>query len=189
MKIRTNLLRPTFYSKLNNVIMKKHTPLFALILLVIMSLTACKPDIKQKNSITVHRDKDLLPPMEITISPAIQDDQELVEMVKSSEKAINQFSDNIERLADDVKVLLEKKDEEKSLGDGLRATKIMMSFVSNSSQISSTIKKFEAYMEKRKEQGTITDEQIEALDEVSKAFTNRMKELGKKYEHLLNEQK
>jgi len=167
--------------------MQSNHPLFALVLIVVISLTACKPDIKQKNSITVNRDKNLLPPMEIAIAPAIKDDPELVEMVQSSEKAINQFSDNIERLADDAKVLLEKNDGEQSLGDGLRVAKIMMSFVSNSSEITTTIKKFEKYMETRQEQGNITDEQIEALDEVSKAFTNRMSELGKKYEHLLDD--
>ncbi len=169
--------------------MKKNNPLFALALLMILSLTACKSDSQQKKSITVHRDKDLLPPMEIAIAPAIKDDAELVDMVESSEKAINQFSDNIERLADDAKVLLEKKDEDRSLGDGLRVAKIMMSFASNSSEISSTTKKFEKYLQDRQEQGNITDEQIEALDEVSKAFTDRMQELGKKYEHLLDDAK
>ena len=165
--------------------MKPNNPLYILILLAALLVTACKSDSKQKNGITIHRDKDLLPPMEIAIAPAIQEDQELVEMVKSSEKAINQFSDNIERLADDAKVLLDKKNGEQSLGDGLRVAKIMMSFVSNSSEISATIKKFEKYMEDRQNQGNITDEQIEALDEVSKAFTDRMEQLGKKYEHLL----
>ena len=169
--------------------MKPQNLLFTLLLVVAISLTACVPDTKQKNSITVNRDKDFLPPMEIAIDPSIKDDPELVEMVASSEKAINQFSDNIERLADDAKVLLEKKDGEQSLGDGLRVAKIMMSFVSNSSEISSTIEKLNTYMESRKEQGTITDEQIEALDEVSKAFTDRMKELGTKYEKLLDDRK
>jgi len=162
--------------------------IFALLILVLFSLSACQTDVKQKNSITVNRNPDLLPPMEIAIAPVLKDDPELVDMVQSSEKAINQFSDNIERLADDAKGLLGKKDGEQSLGDGLRVAKIMMSFVSNSSEITSTIKKFETYMETRKEQGEITDEQIEALDEVGKAFTDRMKQLGEKYEKIFDEQ-
>ena len=169
--------------------MKTNNPLFALVLLIILSLTSCKPDAKQKNSITVNRDKDLLPPMEIAIAPAIKDDPELVDMVQSSEKAINEFSDNIERSVDDLKAILDKKDEDRSLGDALRLGKFAMSFMSNNGEILATIKKLETYSESRKEQGNITDEQIEAIDQVSKAFTDRMKELGKKYEHLLDEKK
>ncbi len=156
----------------------------------ILFLTACESDMKPKNGITVHRDPDLLPPLEITISPAIKEDAELVDMVESSEKAITEFSDNIERLADDAKVLIDKTNgDEPSLGDGLRLGKIMMSFVSNSSQIQKTIQKLDAYTKKRQEQGTITDEQIEAVDEIGKAFGKRMEELGKKYKYLFDQQK
>ena len=162
-----------------------------------MALIACESDGKlkdttsgkEKQGIHVNRNSDFLPPMEIAIDPAIENDPELVDIVHSSEKAINQFSDNIERLADDAKVLLEKKEGEQSLGDGLRVAKIMMTLVSRSSEISKTIKKYQTYIESRKEQGTITDEQIEALDEVGNAFSKRMEELGKKYEYLLNQQK
>lgn len=157
---------------------------------MIFFLTACEPNTKQ--GLTVHRDPNLLHPVSVTITPEIEKDPELLEMVQSSEKAINELSDNIENIADEAKVFLEevnKKEGEMSIGDMLRAGKLITKFSMHSSSIMKTTKKLEAYVESRKEQGTITDEQIEAIDQVSKALTNRLKELGKKYEKLFDELK
>ena len=156
---------------------------FILTLTFSLLLSSCKSD-----KLANRRSKDFMPPMEIAIDPAIKDDPELVEMVQSSEKAINQLSDNMEQLAIDGKDLLKKLNkEEGSLGDLLRAGKLASSFRSNSSEIIVALKQFETYMSKRKEGDTITDEQIEALDQVGEAFKARFEALSKKYEHLLDE--
>ena len=45
------------------------------------------------------RNANFLPPLTISIADEIKGDTELVEVIKSSEKALNEFSDNIEQLA------------------------------------------------------------------------------------------
>ena len=45
------------------------------------------------------RNATFLPPLTISIADEIKGDTELVEVIKSSEKALNEFSDNIEQLA------------------------------------------------------------------------------------------
>lgn len=176
--------------------MRKLSQILALALFVMVFVSACGSDSsgdssgKAQNGISANRDADFLPPMEIAIAPSIKDDPELVEMVHNSERAITEFSDNIERLADDIKKLQDKADgEEPSLGDGLRLAKIFMTFASNSKNIQSTVEKFETYVDAKKESGTITDEQIEALDEVGKAFGKRMEQLGEKYEKVFDDKK
>ena len=62
-----------------------------IVLTIAITLIAC--------SIGNKRNPDFLPPLEISITDEIKNDTELVEVIKSSEKAINEFSDNIEQLA------------------------------------------------------------------------------------------
>jgi predicted small lipoprotein YifL len=127
------------------------------------------------------RDPDFLPPVKIQIPAEVQDDPELVDLVKSSEKSINEFSDNIERLAVDGKDILSKKEEDYSLTDGLKAGKLMLQFVSNSTQMVSTMSDFSGYVEKKKSQGMISDQQYKALEEVSKTLENRIDQINNKY--------
>lgn len=132
------------------------------------------------------RNADFLPPLKISIANEINGDEDLVDIIKSSEKAINEFSDNIEQLAIDGKDILTKKDEDQTLMDGLKAGKLMVQFVSNSTQMLASARKFNTYVESKKSQGLINDTQLKALEQVSTAFTNRANEIDEKYKNYFD---
>jgi len=127
------------------------------------------------------RNPDFLPPVKIEIPSEIKDDPELVDLIKSSEKSINEFSDNIERLVVDGKDILTKNEDDYSLTDGLKAGKLMLQFVSNSTQMASTMTDFSNYVKKKQDQGMLTDQQYKALEEVGKTLEKRVDQINKKY--------
>jgi len=49
------------------------------------------------------------------------------------------------------------------------------------------MEKFTTYMDHKKEQGTITDEQLKALEQVGTAFNNRIEEINKKYKDYFDQ--
>ena len=156
--------------------MKKTTNIILALLLLALFLNACSGGGNKRNA-------DFLPPMKIEIADEIKGDAELVEMIQSSEKAINEFSDNIERLAIDGKEIIEKSNrgEEGSVMEKLKAAKMMLEFASNSTQLVNTMEKFNNYMNNKKYQGIINDEQLKALEQVGTAFNNRIEEINKKH--------
>ena len=137
-------------------------------------------------SISNKRNSDFLPPLSIPIANEISGDAELVEVIKSSEKAMNEFSDNIERLVVEGKDVFNKKEEEQSLMDQLKLGKLMVEFVSNSTQMAKLIDEFDSYKRKREEQGLINDAQLKALEQVGIAFQDRITQINTKYESFLN---
>ena len=132
------------------------------------------------------RNADFLPPLKISIADEIKGDTELVEVIQNSEKAINEFSDNIEQLAIDGKDVLSKKDEDQTLMDGLKSGKLMIQFVSNSTQMAKLIEEFDTYMNDRKEQGLINDAQLKALEQVGTTFKTRVNQINEKYKNYLD---
>lgn len=132
------------------------------------------------------RDSDFLPPVKIEIPAEIQSDKDLVDIVKSSEKAINEFSDNIERIAVDGKDVLNKEDEDLTLMDKMNLAKMAVEFISNSTQMAQTLDKFDTYVESKKTQGIINDTQMKALEQVALTFEKRMDEIEKKYDKYYN---
>ena len=144
-----------------------------LIALVSTMLIACSGDKK--------RNANFLPLLTIEISDEIKNDAKLVEVVKSSEKAINEFSDNLEQLILDGKDVLEKKEEERSLVDNLKIGNMMIQFVSNSAELATLIDEFDSYKNSQKEQGLISDGQLVALEKVGKSFQKRMEQIENKY--------
>jgi len=131
------------------------------------------------------RNANFLPPLKISIADEVKGDTELVEVIKSSEKAINEFSDNIEQIVIDGKDVLNKKDEDQTLMDGLKAGKLMVQFVSNSAQMAKLIEEFDTYKNGRKEQGLINDEQLKALEQVSTSLIKRTEQINEKYKNYL----
>ena len=99
---------------------------------------------------------------------------------------MNEFSDNIEQLAIEGKDVLSKKDEDQTLMDGLKAGKLMVQVVSNSTQMAKTMEEFDAYMNGRKTQGLINDRQLKALEQVGTAFKTRINQINKKYKNYLD---
>lgn len=132
------------------------------------------------------RNVDFLPPLKISITDEIKGDSELVEVIQISEKAMNEFSDNIEQLAIDGKDILTKKEDEQTLMDGLKAGKLMVQFVSNSTQMAKLIEKFDSYKNTKKEEGQLNDTQLKALEQVGTTFNKRMTEINEKYKNYFD---
>jgi hypothetical protein len=148
------------------------------ILVLTIVFTACSTGNK--------RNADFLPPLKINIADEIKDDTELVKVIQDSEKAMNEFSDNIEQLAIEGKDVLSKKEEDQTLMDGLKAGKLMVQFVSNSTQMAKLMEEFDTYMNGRKTQGLINDTQLKALEQVGTAFKTRINQINEKYKNYFH---
>ncbi|MCF6181541.1 hypothetical protein [Lutibacter sp.] len=158
--------------------MKNLTKRILVITLITSLFIACSGEKK--------RNDNFLPPLKISIADEIKGDTELVEVIKSSEKALNEFSDNIEQLAIEGKDVLNKKDEDQTLMDGLKAGKLMVQFVSNSAKMAKLMEEFDTYMNTRKTQGLINDTQLKALEQVGTAFQKRINQINEKYKNYFN---
>ncbi|WP_456423703.1 hypothetical protein [Lutibacter sp.] len=148
------------------------------LLLVGMILIACST----KNK----RNANFLPPLRIEIPNEISGDTELVEVIKSSEKAINELSDNLEQLVVDSKDVLQKKEEDRSLTDNFKMGKLMVQFVSNSTELAKLIDDFDTYQKERSSQGLMNDAQLKALEKVGESFGKRMQQINKKYKNYFD---
>lgn len=149
-----------------------------ILFLTCLVLIACSSDKK--------RNVNFLPPISIQIPDEIKGETELVKVINSSEKAINELSDNLEQLIVDSKEVLDKKEEERSLMDNLKVGKLMVEFVSNSSELGELIDDFDNYKKEQEAQGLINDAQVKALEKVGDSFEKRMQQINKKYEHYYN---
>ena len=158
--------------------MKKITTAVFAMLFITILISSCTSGSK--------RGADFLPPVKIEIPNEIKGDKELVDIVQSSEKAINEFSDNIERIAVDGKEVLTKNDEDLTLMDQMKIAKMAVEFVSNSTQMAATLEQFETYMNSKQEQGIINDTQLKALEQVALSFEKRMDEIEAKYNKYYN---
>ena len=158
--------------------MKNLTKRILVITLITSLFIACSGEKK--------RNANFLPPLTISIADEIKGDAELVEVIQSSEKALNEFSDNIEQLAIEGKDVLSKKDEDQTLMDGLKAGKLMVQFVSNSAKMAKLMEEFDTYMNGREEQGLINDTQLKALEQAGTAFKTRINQINDKYKNYLD---
>lgn len=162
--------------------MKNSLKILLLLVFVNTVLISCEADHKKKSNV------NFLPPLRIEISDEIKADAELVAVVKSSEKAINEFSNNIEQLIVDGEYLLQEdfNIEEASLMEKVKAGKLFLEFGKNSTQMLTTMEKFDNYVEKRRETGDFNESQLKALEQVGNSIQNRMNTINKKYEHYFN---
>lgn len=156
---------------------KLNTLLFAFLITTVL-ISSCTGGRK--------RNADFLPPVKIEIPDEIKEDKELVDIVELSEKAINEFSDNIEQIAVDGKDILNKEDEDLTLFDQMKMAKMAVEFISNSTQMASTLEKFDNYVNSKQEQGIINDAQFKALEQVAMKFSSRMEEIDAKYQEYYN---
>ncbi len=157
----------------------KHLTKIIILFISITLITSCKSNKNERNP-------NFLPPLSIEIPDDVKDDTELVVIIESSERAINEFSDNIEQLAIDGKEVLSKKNEDYSITDGLNAGKMMLQFVSNSTQMATALEDFNTYIESKQAQGIINDQQFKALEGISTSFEKRIDQISIKYKNYYN---
>lgn len=158
--------------------MKKLNNLLFTLLITTVLISSCTSGRK--------RNADFLPPVKIEIPDEIKGDKELVDIVESSEKAINEFSNNIEQIAIDGKDILNKNDEDLTLFDQMKMAKMAVEFISNSTQMAVTLEKFDTYVNSKESQGIINDAQLKALEQVALKFSSRMEEIDLKYQEYYN---
>ncbi len=157
--------------------MKVLRVLSAVLLLSVLTIS-CVGDSKGKSS-------NLLPPLKIEIPTEVQDDPELVDLIQKSEKAINEFSDNVEILIEDLADIAKDVDtaEELSTFQKLKVGKALLEFGSHSTNAISALETFDNYQSAKEEAGEpLNDDQLRALAAVSDAFAQRMQEINKKFE-------
>ncbi len=143
------------------------------LLLIVLLASSC-------NSKKEKRNLAFLKPLKIEIPQELESNKDAIEFIKSSEKAINEFSDNIEELALEGKEILFKNVDEMGAIDKIKLGKMAVQFVSNSSQMADVLIKAQKYVEDAKTNG-LDENQIKSLEIIEKTVENRIAEINNKY--------
>ncbi len=131
------------------------------------------------------RNPDFLAPLKIEIPSELAANTDAIDFIKSSELTINEFSDNIEKLAFDGKTILSKNIDEMDSFDQIKLGKMAIQFVSNSSQMANTLENLEKYVENAKVNG-LDESQIKSLEIIENTIEKRITEINNKYETYFN---
>lgn len=144
------------------------------LLLIVLLISACNNNKEERNP-------NFLKPLQIEIPKELENNKDAVDFIKSSENAINEFSDNIEELALDGKDVLFKDVDDMDTMDKIKLGKMAVQFVSNSAQMANVLEKTEKYVENAKANG-LDEKQIKSLEIVEKTVENRINEINTKYQ-------
>lgn len=145
------------------------------LLLIVLFISSCSSKKEQRNP-------EFLKPLKIEIPKELEKNKDAVEFIESSEKAINEFSDNIEELALDGKDVLFKDVDDMGTMDKIKLGKMAVQFVSNSAQMEGVLENAQKYVEDAKMKG-LDDEQIKSLEIIEKTVEDRIAEINKKYQN------
>ena len=143
------------------------------LLLIVLFINSC--DSKKEK-----RNPAFLKPLKIEIPKELKNNEDAIKFIKSSENAINEFSDNIEELALDGKDILFKDVDEMGAMDKIKLGKMAVQFVSNSTQMAVVLEDAQKYVEKAKANG-LDESQIKSLEIIEKTVENRITEINNKY--------
>ena len=125
-----------------------------------------------------------MPPVKIQIPEDAKADKATVEFVKSSEILINALSDKIEDIATNGKELLAKKDQDMTLMDNLKMTKLSVQFLSAGKSLTDELTKVQQYIEQKQKEG-VSEADMKVYEAVEKTLENRINQLNKKYKDLV----
>ena len=152
-------------------------PVSVLLLVVLMaSLQSCSRPIDRTG---------FLPPVKITIPDDVKNDSATLVFIKSSEKVINNLSDRMEDIAVNGKNILSKKEDDLSVLDKIKLTKMSVQFISVGNSLANELEKVQKYVNRKQEEG-ITETDLKVYRNLEKAIEKRIAELNKKYKHLIN---
>jgi glycerol-3-phosphate responsive antiterminator len=143
------------------------------LLLIVLFISSC--DSKKEK-----RNPDFLKPLKIEIPKELENNEDAIAFIRSSENAINEFSDNIEELALNGKDVLFKDVDEMGTMDKIKLGKMAVQFVSNSTQMAGVLEDAQKYVEKAKANG-LDESQIKSLEIIEKTVENRITEINNKY--------
>lgn len=147
-------------------------------LLIVLFISSCNSEKEKRNP-------EFLAPLKIEIPKELESNEDAIDFIKSSEIAINEFSDNIEKLAFDGKIILSKNIDEMDSFDKIKLGKMAIQFVSNSSQMTNTLENTQKYVEDAKANG-IDESQIKSFEIIENTIENRISEINNKYKNYFN---
>jgi hypothetical protein len=125
-----------------------------------------------------------LKPVKIKIPNDIKNDKSKVEFIKASEKIINDLSDRFENIALHNKELLNKKEDELTVMDKIKLTKLSVELISVGESLNRELEKINSYMDKKQEDG-INQPDLKVYEIVEKSIEERINQLDKKYNDYL----
>jgi len=143
------------------------------LLLIVLFISSCDSKNEKRNP-------DFLKPLKIEIPKELENNEDAIEFIKSSENAINEFSDNIEELALDGKDILFKDVDEMGAMDKIKLGKMAVQFVSNSTQLAGVLEGAQKYVEDAKA-NDLDESQIKSLEIIEKTVEKRIAEINNKY--------
>jgi len=137
-------------------------------------------------SCSKHLDRTgFMPPVKIHIPNDAKKDSSTVAFVKSSEKVINELSDRVENIAMNGKDLFGKNEEDLSVMDKIRMTKLSVQFLAAGNSLVTELENIQRYIDKKQEEG-VSETDLKAYEAVEKAIEKRIRKLNKKYKHLID---
>lgn len=127
-----------------------------------------------------------LPPVKIEIPAELQGNKDAIVLIETSEKAINEFSNNIETLIVENEDIWNKKSEDLSIMEQITLATTMAQFAVNSTEMAAIMEKMNG-TDGEEVLKNLNEKQIKAFESVSKIFEERMNEIDKKYKDLVVE--
>lgn len=125
-----------------------------------------------------------MPPVKIQVPKEVESDTAVMSFVNASQKVINEYSDKMENVATKGKDLLNKKEEDMSLMEKIRMTKLSVQFMSAGTSLVKELEKIQRHIEKTKEGVSKTD--MKVYEAVEKALENRINALNIKYKNIIS---
>ncbi len=126
---------------------------------------------------------DKLPPLKIEVPAELQGNKNAEEIITTGEEMINKFSNTLEDIIKDNKNLFGKKQDDLSFMEQIQVGKIAVQIAASMAQFAPKFISLQTKIDNFKK-GDISDKEAKAIDEVGKAFEQRMDEINKKYENL-----
>ncbi len=126
---------------------------------------------------------DKLPPLKIEVPAELQGNKNAEEIITTGEEMINKFSNTLEDIIKNNKNLIGKKQDDLSFMEQIQVGKIAVQIAASMAQFAPKFISLQTKIDNFKK-GDISEEEAKAIDEVGKAFEQRMDEINKKYENL-----
>lgn len=126
-----------------------------------------------------------MPPVKIQVPKEVESDTAVMSFVNASQKVINEYSDKMENVATKGKDLLNKKEEDMSLMEKIRMTKLSVQFMSAGTSLVKELEKIQRHIEKKQKEG-VSKTDMKVYEAVEKALENRINALNIKYKNIIS---
>ena len=150
------------------------TILSGLFLIVLPFLQSCTGKIDRTG---------FMAPVKIQVPKEVKNDTAVMSFVNASQKVINEFSDKMENVATKGKDLLNKKEEDMSVMEKIRMTKLSVQFMSAGTSLGLELEKIQRYIVKKQKEG-VNKADMKAYEAIEKALEKRINALNEKYKDL-----